>query len=78
MTQLTIEKVRALLEETVPSVNWSSLGEDDSLSEAGLDSLDKATFIMKVEEVAGTSIPDAAYEEIDTPRALDAYLAGQG
>lgn len=44
----------------------------DSLEEAGLDSLDKASFFLEVETATGVKIPDAAYEEIDS---IDGVIA---
>jgi len=67
--------VRKLLEKVSPGVDWSAVGPADSLEEAGLDSLDKASFFLEVETATGVKIPDAVYEEIDT---IDGVIAAVG
>jgi acyl carrier protein len=71
---LNADDTRRILQSVAAGVNWSAVEEDASLSEAGLDSLDKATFFLNVEEAVGTSIPDSAYENIDSIRSLLEYL----
>jgi acyl carrier protein len=58
----------------VPSADWRTVNADDSLEEAGLDSLDKATLIMKVEEATGLSVQDEDYEDMDTISSLITYV----
>ena len=74
MPAITAEQTRALLKETAPGTHWEDLATDDSLADAGLDSLDKVTFIMKVEEATGLSIPDEAYDDMDTIESVIAYV----
>ena len=77
MTQLTLAAFKDILTQNFPAQDWSGVGEADSLSEAGLDSLDKATLIMKVEELASVAIPDEKYEEMDTAGEIIAFVQGQ-
>lgn len=75
MSELTLARLRDLLKEVSPAQDWSALGMEDSLATAGLDSLDKATFVMRLEDETGQSIPDEIYEELDTPAQILGHLA---
>lgn len=75
MPAITPDQIRALLQETAPATQWANIATDSSLDDAGLDSLDKVTFIMKVEEATGLSIPDDSYDEMDTIDSVIAYVA---
>jgi len=75
MPSITSDRTRTLLQETAPGTDWSAVAADGSLEDAGLDSLDKATFIMKVEEATGLSIPDESYEAMDSIDGVVAYVA---
>lgn len=75
MPSITPDQIRTLLQETAPGTDWSAVTTDGSLEDAGLDSLDKATFIMKVEEATGLTIPDESYEAMDNIDGVVAYVA---
>jgi acyl carrier protein len=75
MSDLTLTRLRDLLQETSPAQDWSGLGLEDSLADAGLDSLDKATLIMRLEDETGHTIPDDVYERLDTPARIFAHLS---
>lgn len=55
-----------ILKRVSPSVDWSAIGSSDSLEDAGLDSLDKASFFLELESVTKARISDEVYEDIDT------------
>ncbi|MGI9406479.1 MAG: acyl carrier protein [Hyphomicrobiaceae bacterium] len=73
MNALAQQEVVALLNEAAPQIDWSEVAVDVSLTEAGLDSLDKATLFLKVEEKSGISIPDEIYDDMDTVQAIIDY-----
>lgn len=75
MPTITADQTRTLLAETAPGTQWAELAPESSLADAGLDSLDKVTFIMKVEEATGLSIPDDAYEQMDSIDSVIAYVS---
>lgn len=68
---IDIEQLRGLLARVAPAVAWDEVGPTDSLEEAGLDSLDKASFFLELETASGVKIPDDRYEAVDS---LDAVL----
>lgn len=70
MPALSSQDVRAILSKTVPTVDWSAVGEEDDLEGAGLDSLDKASVVMEIEREASVTIPDERYEDLRTIRDL--------
>ena len=77
MTQLTLAEFKNILTQNFPAQDWNGVDETGSLSELGLDSLDKATLIMKVEEFASVAIPDDKYEDMDTAGEIIAFVQGQ-
>ncbi|MGZ8363108.1 MAG: acyl carrier protein [Caulobacteraceae bacterium] len=74
MSTLDETGLKALLTEVAPSVDWSTLAADQSLTEHGLDSLDKSSFFLRIEEETGRSVPDEDYESLDTLAGITAYL----
>lgn len=77
MTQLTLAAFKDILTQNFPAQDWSGVDDAASLSELGLDSLDKATLFMKVEELAGVVIPDDKYEDMDTAGEIIAFVQSQ-
>lgn len=75
MSELRLTRLRDLLKEVSPAQDWSRLEMQDSLSAAGLDSLDKATFVMRLEDETGQSIPDEVYEDLDTPAQILSHIS---
>lgn len=67
--------IRETLASIVPAVNWQDISDDESLSDAGLDSLDKATLFLKIEEQTGRSIPDDDYESLDSIGEIVKYMS---
>lgn len=73
-----IDEVRKLLAGVSPGVDWAAVGPTDSLAEAGLDSLDKASFFLEVETATGLKVPDDAYDEIDSLEGVLAAVSAGG
>jgi acyl carrier protein len=78
MTMRDIDDVRKLLAAVSPGVDWAAVGPADSLAEAGLDSLDKASFFLEVETATGVKVPDEAYDEVDSLEGVLAAVTTQG
>ena len=66
-----------LLKDVAPSVKWADLGAEGSLEDAGLDSLDKATLFMKIEDKTGLQIPDSDYDNLDSSKSIVDYVAAK-
>ncbi|MDE9449058.1 acyl carrier protein [Aliiroseovarius sp. Z3] len=77
MSQFTHATFLSILQEQFPDRDWSELSEEASLEDVGIDSLDKATLVMKVEEVAGVTISDELYDELNTPRNIVELVVSQ-
>lgn len=79
MTKPTEADIRTILTGVSPGVSWEEVGADESISDAGLDSLDKANVLLKVEEDYGIHIPDEEYDELDTiAQVISSVAAKQG
>jgi acyl carrier protein len=68
------EEVRKILQGADIDVDLATVGEDESLREAGVDSLDMASLYLAVEQHYGLEIPDEDTEELDSISALAAYV----
>ncbi len=77
MSQFSHATLLSILQEQFPDRDWSEFPEEASLEDAGIDSLDKATLVMKVEEVAGVTISDERYDELNTPKSIVELVLSQ-
>lgn len=75
MTAFDHSALLELLKDVAPKGKWADVGAEDSLEDAGLDSLDKATLFMKIEDKTGLQIPDSDYEVLDTSKSIIDYVA---
>jgi len=75
MTKFTLARLRDLLQEVSPAVDWSQLGIEDNLTEAGLDSLDKAALMMRLEDEIKQTISDEVYDRIETAKQIIEYIS---
>ena len=66
--------IREILAKIVPTIDWKTIDAEDSLDEAGLDSLDKASVFLELETLSETRIPDDAYGDIDTIKGIVTFL----
>lgn len=67
-------EVREVLQGADIDVDLAKVGDDESLREAGVDSLDMASLYLAVEQHYGLEIPDEDTEELDSISALAAYV----
>jgi acyl carrier protein len=71
---LSQDDVRAVLSELVPTIAWEKVPSGGSLTEAGLDSLDKANVFLRLEERSGLKIPDEEYDTLDSIDGVVEYI----
>ncbi len=71
---VTFDELKQLIEETVTGVNLSNINEQQSLSEAGIDSLDSFSILIKIEEVYGFEIPEDEVENLNIFNKLLDYI----
>ena len=72
--KVTHEDILAAVENAGLSVDLSSIKGDDSLEEAGLDSLDSMTFFLGIEEKFSVKIPDEDISALDTIDDIITYI----
>lgn len=70
MSQVTTSQIRDILTKTVDSFDGSGVSDDQSLSDAGMDSLDKASLFLAIEEQLSVKISDDVFEELDSISAI--------
>ena len=68
------EKILELIELTCLNLDIKKLKPDFSLSKSGVDSMDKASLILEIEETYGISIPDSEFEKLDSINEILIYL----
>jgi len=63
----TIEKIKSILKAEVnPNVAVDELNPSDSWDSAGIDSLDRSSIFLTIEEEFGIELSDEQIEEIDS------------
>lgn len=68
---LTVEKIREVLKETDSATNVDAIGNDDLLSDAGIDSLDIFSVFLRFEEITGIEVSD---EDVDNLKTINSIL----
>ena len=69
------DSLRALLGELFPGLDFSGLGASTLFEDTGLDSLDRATLLLAVQDRFGIRIPDEAVEDMDTLGKVGNFIA---
>jgi len=70
MAQVTTSQIRDILRTAVDSFDGMELSDDQSLSDAGMDSLDKASLFLAIEEELNVKVSDDLFEELDSIGAI--------
>lgn len=74
-----IEKaLRAILSELFPDIDFSGVSAATALEDTGLDSLDRASLLLAVQEKFGVRIPDEIVEDMDSLGKLGKFIASAG
>ena len=74
MAEVTTSRIREILADAVDSFDGSEVADGDSLGDAGMDSLDRASLFLAIEEELGLKIPDDLFEELDTLEAIAQHV----
>ena len=72
---ITVDDIRALIQDNVMGVDAMAMGEEDSFKQAGIDSLDQINVLLAIEEKHGYKIPDEDVKLCKSIRSTLDYLA---
>jgi acyl carrier protein len=72
--QVTISEIRAIIEKTNVVKDMSTLGDDLSFGDAGIDSLDVFSIFLAIEETYGIKIPDEDLDAINSIETIVDYM----
>jgi len=73
--EINSEDIKRLLKNEVsPNVDIDNLADDDSWDKAGIDSLDRSSFFLALEEETGVEIPDKDLDKLDSVAKLIEYF----
>jgi acyl carrier protein len=73
-----IENLRKILRaEADPSLSIDELANDDNFIDFGVDSLDRSSFFLAIEDNFGIHIPDEEIESLETLNAILDYIKGK-
>lgn len=68
------ESIIKIAESVCDSINFKELPIDASLTEAGFDSMDMASFVVELEETYGIKISDNDYAKLGSLADVIKYL----
>lgn len=71
--KLTEQAVRDVIASVVERVSTDDLGASEDFYNFGLDSLDHAQILMRVEEVLGVPVADEDFDDCRSIRAIIEY-----
>lgn len=75
MMKIEITEIKKIIKSEVsPNVNIDAMSENDSWDEAGIDSLDRSSLFLAIEEAFDIEVSDEAIEEIDNIQDLINYI----
>jgi acyl carrier protein len=74
---LTEQDVRAAVASTVDTVDAAALDASADFEDCGLDSLDHASIIMRIEELYGLRVADGDFDACRSIAAIVAYFQHQ-
>lgn len=70
---LTEEQVRAAIADAIDRVDAATIGPETDFGDAGMDSLDHAQVLIRVEELYGLRVADEDIALCDSIAAIIAY-----
>lgn len=75
---LTIENLKVIFKrEADESLPIDELGDSENFTDFGVDSLDRSSVFLAIEDDFGVHIPDEKIEELETLNELLAYIKQQ-
>jgi len=71
---MTEQDLREMMRKAFKTMDVAAVDADESLYDAGLDSLDHATLLLAVQESFGVAIPDADVDKCQSIAAIVDYV----
>ena len=71
---VTLEDIISAIEDGAVSVDISEIKGDDSLTDAGIDSLEIMSFFLSIEEKFNVKFPDEDVDDLNTINDIIAYM----
>ena len=71
---ITHDEILMLIEKSGVSIEVSTIKFDESLAEAGIDSLEVFNIFLAIEEELNVKIPDKDIDSLDTINNIVGYL----
>lgn len=75
---MTIEDIIAAIAETGVKQDMDNFDAAKTFEDNGIDSLDTFTILLALEEKTGVTLEDAPLEEVNSAKALHAYIEANG
>lgn len=74
MSDVSVEKIKSLIGECNIVEDATTLDVEADLSDQGIDSLDLANILLKIDETYGIEIPDEAADNLTNIDSIYTYL----
>lgn len=74
---MTLDDVIAAIAETGVKSDMENFDADKTFEENGIDSLDTYTILLALEEKTGVPLEEVELEEVNTAKALQAYVVAK-
>lgn len=71
---MTLDQVIAVIAETGVKPDMNTFDPEKSFELNGIDSLDTYTVLLALEEATGVSLEEVPLEEVNSAKALQAYI----
>jgi|OM-RGC.v1.034110009 Acyl carrier protein len=73
--KITIEDIDRIAKAAIEDGDFENIVSGSSFKDQGLDSLDKSTLFLAINDEYGVEIPDEDFDSITSPDELITYLA---
>ena len=72
--EISFESILTILKQSGEDLKFDQIKIETSLKKIGFDSMDKASFMLDIEETFGMAIPDSDFDKLDTIGSIIEYL----
>ena len=72
--EISFESILTILQRSAEDVQFDQIKMDTSLKKSGLDSMDKASLMLDIEETFDIAISDLDFDKLDTIGSIIEYL----
>jgi acyl carrier protein len=72
--EISFESILTILKRSAEDLKFDQIKIETSLKKIGFDSMDKASFMLDIEETFGMAIPDSDFDKLDTIGSIIEYL----